>query len=175
MVCMTTSRRLFLFGLLALLPVASLSAATAPLAGAWTINRDLSSAIDPWSRILLNIAVEGKEVTIERTVTTGRRNHTERYPLKIGKTVKVPIDWWTGNRHIGAYIGGDGTESIHAEWIDDGQTLRVESEYVLATSQGETPVRSYYEYRLSPEGDELTVVELRSSRQLPLVHIFNRP
>jgi hypothetical protein len=158
--------------LLGLLP---LSLGAAPdLSGSWTIDRDASSAIDPWGRILLDINVDGKAVDISRTVTTGRRNSTQAYPIRIGKEVSVPVAWWTGNRHIGAYMGGDGTETLKAEWLDDGRTLRVESHYVLATSQGETPVRSYTEYRLSAGGDELTVIELRSSRNLPIVHVFKR-
>lgn len=148
--------------------------ASPEMSGSWTIDRDASSAIDPWRRILLDINVDGKAVDISRTVTTGRRNSTQEYPIRVGKAVSVPIDWWTGNRHIGAYIGGDGTETIRAEWLDGGRTLRTESHYVLATSQGETPVRSTTEYRLSPDGDELTVIELRSSRNLPIVHVFKR-
>ena len=144
------------------------------LAGSWTINRDASSPIDPWGRINLEITVEGDAVSISRTVSTGRRNHTEVYPIVVGEVNKVPVSWWTGNRHIGAYMGGDGTETITAEWLDGGRTLRMESHYVLQTSQGETAVRSYYEYRLAPDGGELTVVELRSSRSTPVVHVFNR-
>ncbi len=138
------------------------------------IDRETSSAFDPWRRILLEVAVEGDAVTIERTVTTGRRTSVQAYPLKVGETVAVPVEWWTGNRHIGAYMGGDGQERIHAEWIDDGRTLRLESHYTLATSQGETPVRSYHEYRLSRDGSTLRVIELRSSRTLPVVHVFHR-
>jgi hypothetical protein len=144
------------------------------LSGAWTIDRNASSAIDPWGRILLDIRVDGKAVEISRTVTTGRRNSSQVYPIRIGREVAVPVSWWTGNRHIGAYIGGDGTERLQAQWLDDGRTLRVESHYVLATSQGETPVRSTTEYRLSADGGELTVIELRSSRNLPTVHVFKR-
>lgn len=142
--------------------------------GEWLIDREASTAIDPWSRIALEISVEEDAVTIARTVTTGRRNHTERYPLSIGESVDVPIDWWTGNRHIGAYIGGDGTQAIRAEWLDDGRTLRTEADYVLAASQGETAARTYTEYRLSPDGSELRVLKLRSSRDRPILHTFNR-
>lgn len=166
-------RFLLLVAFIGLTVSATVSAAP-EFAGSWKIDRDASSAIDPWSRILLDIEADGKAITINRTVTTGRRNHAQLYPLRIGKTVSVPVEWWTGNRHIGAYIGGDKTEKIHAEWIDDGRTLRLESHYVLATAQGETPVRSYTEYRLSADGETLTVIELRSSRHLPIVHLFNR-
>ncbi len=150
------------------------SHAEADLAGSWRVDPALSSAIDPLRRILLEIDLDGDALNIERTVTTGRRTSSQVYPLRIGETVDVPVEWWTGNRHIGAYIGGDGKETLKTEWIDGGDVLRVESHYTLASSQGETPVRSYYEYRLSPDGDELTVIELRSSRHLPIVHVFRR-
>lgn len=142
--------------------------------GSWTIDREASSAIDPWRRIHLEIAVEGDAVTLERTVTTGRRNSTETYPLKVGRTVRVPVEWWTGNRHIGAYMGGDGRKAMTAAWMDGKRTLRVTADYVLETSQGESPVRSYTEYRLSPDGQTLTVLGLRSTRNLPTVHVFKR-
>jgi hypothetical protein len=60
-----------------------------------------------------------------------------------------------------------------ASWLD-ARTLGVVSHYILETSQGSTPVRSTYEYRLSGGGDVLTVIELRSSRDLPIVHVFKR-
>lgn len=143
------------------------------IAGSWGIDRSQSTAIDPWGNILLEIEVDGDAVTIERTVRTGRRISTATYELEVGKTVNVPIEWWTGNRHIGAYIGGDGTEAMRAEWLDE-RTLGVVSNYILATSQGETPVRSTFEYRLSPDKSLLTVIELRSSRDRPVTHVFKR-
>jgi hypothetical protein len=146
----------------------------AGFSGSWTIDRQASSAIDPWRRIHLDIAVDGKEVTIDRKVTTGRRTSEESYPLRIGKTVRVPVEWWTGNRHIGAYMGGDGKKAMTAQWLDNKRTLRVTADYILETSQGENPVRTYTEYRLSPDGHTLRVIQLRSSRNLPSVHVFNR-
>lgn len=154
------------------LPLAN--GATSAFTGTWVIDREASTPIDPWSRIVLEISGQGSEITIERTVSAGRRSSSQVYPLRIGEAVKVPVDWWTGNRHIGAYIGGDGTETLQAQWLDGKSVLRIESHYLLATSQGESRVRSYFEYRLSPDGRELTVMELRSSRNRPIVHVFQR-
>lgn len=145
------------------------------LAGAWIIDRDASTAIDPWSRIELDFQIDGDAITLTKKVSAGRRGNTQVYPLVVNKTAKVKVNMWTGNRHIGAYIGGDGTEKMHTTWQDKGRTLQVVARYTLRTSQGETPVRSHFEYRLSPCGNELTVIELRSSRNQPLVHLFKRP
>ena len=152
---------------------ASVSGAVPEIAGSWGIDRSQSTAIDPWGNILLEIEIEGEAINIERTVRTGRRISTATYSLKIGKPVSVPIEWWTGNRHIGAYIGGDGTEKMRADWLDD-RTLGIVSNYILETSQGETPVRSTFEYRLSPDKSLLTVIELRSTRDRPIMHVFKR-
>ena len=152
----------------------SLNAGSGDLAGSWTIDPKASSAIDPWSRILLEIRVDGDRIHIGRTFSTGRRTTSQEYTLETGRSVEVPVKWWPGNRHIGAYIGGDMTERIHTEWADDGRTLLLDAHYILSTSQGEMPVRSHFEYRLSPDGSTLTVIELRSSRDKPVVHVFQR-
>jgi hypothetical protein len=143
------------------------------LSGKWVVEPAQNSALDPWRKIVLDIEVEGSAVTIAREVSAGRRVSSATYPLKIDETVKVPVAWWTGNRHIGAYMGGDGTETMRATWLDD-RTLGVVSHYTLATSQGETPVRSTFEYRLSTDQQRLTVIELRSSRDRPIVHVYTR-
>ena len=144
--------------------------------GQWQIDPELSTAIDPWRRINLDISVEGDRVVIEELVSAGRRRISQTYAFDVSKTENtVPVDWWTGNRHLGAYMGGDGTMNIHAKWLDDNQTLRLESTYILQTSQGETPVRTYTEYRLSHDGKRLTRMILRSTRNRPILHVFSRP
>lgn len=144
-------------------------------AGEWVTDSDLSSALDPFSRIELNIAVDGTEIHIEETYTTGRRRNTNTYTLDTAVDVNVvPIDWWADNRHIGAFIGGDKTVLIRADWVDNGETLRLQSDFILQTSQGETPVRATSEYRLSRNGERLTRIDLRSSRNLPVVRVFKR-
>jgi len=166
-------KRLFCAAVM-LASVSTAAAGPSSFAGTWALDRESSSAIDPWRRITLEITANGDELVIDRTVSTGRRTSSQAYPLKVGEAVAVPVAWWTGNRHIGAYMGGDGKETITTELLDEGRTLRLESRFVLASSQGETPVRSYAEYRLSPDGETLTVIELRSSRPLPTVHVYHR-
>lgn len=152
----------------------SLGMANPDLAGSWVTIPGEGTPTDPWGRIYLDISIDGEDLTIKETVGGGRRTSSQVYPLKIGKKVDVKIDWWTANRHIGAYIGEDKKESIKATWIDDGEVLRVVSKCMLRTSQGETPLRTYAEYRVSTGGKKLTVIRLRSSRDRPLVYVFER-
>ncbi|MDQ8187699.1 hypothetical protein [Pelagicoccus sp. SDUM812002] len=143
--------------------------------GRWVIDKELSSAFDPWRSIHLEIEVEAGKVLIEELHTTGRRRATQRYELDLDKPRnKVPIDLWTGNRHIGAYIGGNRTMEIDAEFLDEGRTLVLYCNYILDTSQGATNVRSHKEFRVSSDGDQLVVMELRSTRPRPILQVFNK-
>lgn len=143
--------------------------------GEWVTIRELSTALDPFRRVELTIDVDGSEIIMEELYTAGRRFNAETYKLDTRKKKTVnPITWWSANRHIGAFIGGDKTVTMMAEWVDDGSTLKVESSFILETSQSETPVRTYAEYRLSRDGERLTRLEMRSTRSLPIVHVFER-
>ena len=86
----------------------------------------------------------------------------------------VEVDGWWDNRHIGAYLGGGKKQTIAAKWLDEGQTLQLNIEMILETSQGESPVRVMREMRLSQDGKTLRVLQIRSSRNLPIVRVFNR-
>ena len=61
-----------------------------------------------------------------------------------------------------------------AAWIDGGRTLRVEAQVPLETSQGDTTMRLYDEYRLLEGGSELVLIELHSTRSRPLVYHFTK-
>ena len=65
------------------------------------------------------------------------------------------------------------TTRVAAAWIDGGRTLRVEAQVPVETSQGDTTLRLYDEYRLL-EGGELVLIELHSTRPRPLVYQFTK-
>jgi hypothetical protein len=52
--------------------------------------------------------------------------------------------------------------------------LRTEVHTPVEVSQGDVIMRITTEYRVSELGDKLTVIELHSSRNRPLVYVFNR-
>lgn len=81
---------------------------------------------------------------------------------------------WPDNRHAGVYIAGDRTKTVFSEWKDDGQTLATEATLEVSVQQGLRTVRIYTEYRLSPGGDRLDVLELRSTRPRPIHYVFFR-
>jgi hypothetical protein len=143
--------------------------------GRWKIDRSKSTALDPWRSLAIEIAVDGDTVSITRYYGAGTRVAQES--MTVDTTVPsqtVEVEGWWDNRHIGAYLGGGKKQTVNAKWLDDGQTLQLNIEMILDTSQGETPVRVLREMRLSRDGRTLRVLQLRSSRSLPVVRVFNK-
>ena len=167
---------LFLFLALALGRPSSAQPASS-LAGSWVLAPDLSTAIDPWRNLSIEIGMDGDAVVLQRK---WRGSHeggafTDSVRLVPGTTVRSePMLQWPDERHLGAYITGDRRKSVASHWADDEQTLVTESSMTLSIQQGEQPIRIYTEYRLSPEGDRLDVLELRSTRPRPIHYVFTR-
>lgn len=156
-------------------PLLASAQANQGFAGYWKTDTEKSTALDPWRRIDMEIAVEGDSVTIIRHYDAGRRvaNETMAIDTSIPSQVVETEGWWD-NRHIGAYLGNDGKQTVAPRWLDDGQTLQLNINLILETSQGETPVRVIRELRLSDDGQRLTDLQIRSSRNIPVVRVYNK-
>ena len=171
-------RRLLCLGLLLLGLPAGLSAAEPAahlLAGIWRYDAARSTELSSWGALKLVITVEGAHVTLTRQLAAGRRTYDEVTALDLTKPVNVVlVEWWPDNRHLGAYIGGDKTKKIRTELLDDGRLLRTSADLVLATQQGERAVNILTDYKVSANGTQLTLIELRSTRNDPIVYVFKR-
>lgn len=165
--------------LLVLLLVAALTRPPAPpgdFAGRWVLDPSGTSALDPWREITLDVTAGDDRVVLVRRLTWGRRSATDSLNVPVdGRPVAVPFPAWLDNRHLAVWAAGEGTKRVAAQWLDEGRTLQLVSTMTVATSQGEQPMRVLSEYRLSPSGDRLTLIELRSSRNRPVIYTFVRP
>lgn len=61
-----------------------------------------------------------------------------------------------------------------ASWLDDSRTLRTEAVVPVEVSQGDSSIRIYSEYRLGEGGETLTLIELHSTRNNPLIYRFRK-
>ncbi len=172
-------RRFFCLGLLAVSFLARLGAVETPdaslLAGTWRYDPAHSTELSAWGTLKLIIAVDGPKVTLTRQYAAGRRTYDEVTALDLSKSINlVPFDWWPDNRHIGAYAGGDKTKKFKFRVLDDGRMLRTSADLVLATQQGERSINILSDYKVSANGQQLTLIELRSTRNDPIVYVFKR-
>ena len=163
-------------------PVAGTQAA---LAGAWHFDATRSTELSPWLTYELTVTVTGDQVTIARRLGSGRRGFSDTMtvttvppstvrPSTEPPSTVIPVSMWPDNRHLGATIGGDQTKRVRAEWLDAGRILRLTTDLVLATQQGDRAVNILSDYKVSANGAQLTLTELRSTRNRPVVYVFNR-
>ena len=145
------------------------------LAGQWRIDRSRSTELSPWKGYDLTVSIVGDTVTLHRQLGWGRRVFSDTFKIDTSRTENVvPVEMWPENRHIGAYIGGDKTKRVRADWLDDRRILRLSTDLVLDTQQGSREVNILSDYKVSAKGSELILTELRSTRNRPIVYVFNR-
>lgn len=146
-----------------------------PLAGSWRYDADRSTDLSGWISLELVIAVDGPRVTLTRHYAAGRRTFDDVEAIDLSKTVNVvTAHAWLDNRHIGFYLGGDKTKKIKFRVLNEGRLLRTSADLVLATQQGERAVNVLRNYKVSSNGLQLTLTELRSSRDDPIIYVFRR-
>jgi len=145
------------------------------LAGTWEFDAARSTELSPWRGFQLSVEIQGDLITIERQLGAGRRGFTDSMTLDLSRPENViPVQLWPDNRHLGAYIGGDRHKRVRASWLDDRRILRVSTDLTLSTQQGDRPVNILSDYKVSASGAQLTLIELRSTRNRPVVYVFNR-
>ncbi len=179
-------RRLLWLGFLSVSFLARLGAAEAPdarlpvpdaspLAGTWRYDPAHSTELSAWGTLKLIIAVDGPRVTLTRQYAAGRRTFDEVTNLDLSKTTNiVPFEWWPDNRHLGAYAGGDKTKKFRLRLFDNGRLLRTSADLTLSTQQGDRLINILSDYKVSANGQQLTLTELRSTRNEPIVYVFKR-
>lgn len=147
-------------------------------AGAWALDGPRSTAIDPWNQLSLEIADAGAgAIDLKRHWRGSREGGAFTDSLRVvpGRSARsAPMTQWPDNRHLGAFIAGDSTKHVATRVEDGGRTLVTESRLTVSVQQGEHDLRIVTEYRLSPEGDRLDVLELRSTRPRPIHYVFRR-
>ena len=150
-------------------------AADHPLAGTWHFDAARSTELSPWRDYVFTLTVDGDRVTIARQFGSGRRQFADTQTIDLTRPDNVvPVSLWPDNRHLGAYIGGDRTKRVRGEWLDAGRILRLSTDLVLSTQQGDRAVNILSDYKVSANGTRLTLTEIRSTRNRPVVYSFTR-
>ena len=178
-ISMTVTSRTFRHALL----IALVSVATSPLHaeeppaldGTWQLVPAESTDSSPWNACRLTISIRKDKVTLARHFGAGRRTFEDSFTFTTDDTETiVPSVYWPENRHLGAYMSDEQQRRMRATWLDEQRILRVNTDLVLSTQQGERAVNVLSNYQVSRDGQRLTIVELRSTRTRPIVFVFSR-
>lgn len=156
------------------LPLVAAVASPSPFDGRWRLDREHSSALDGWSAWDLVIAVDGTHVTLRHDMQWGAKHASATNVVDTAQPVELPRFFRVEQRHMAVYPARDAMTAVRAGWLDDGRTLRLEAETPVETSQGNTTLRIYSEYRLLEGGHDLVLIELHSSRPHPLIYHFSK-
>ena len=155
------------------LPLAA-SAADADFTGRWRLDPARSTALDGWSTADLVIGVEGPKVSLRHDMTWHSTKVTATNVVDTTAPADLANFFRLDQRHMAVYARPTESARVTAAWLDGGRTLRVEAQVPLETSQGNTTMRLYDEYRLLEGGQTLLLVELHNTRDRPLVYRFTK-
>lgn len=153
----------------------ALTAHAAPaLPGLWRLDTAASTALDGWTAIDLAIRIDGSRVALEHRMTWRSTKVTKTNVFDTAAPTELRDFFRVEQRHMAVYPAKNGVTRATAAWIDDGRTLRTEAITPVEISQGEAKMRLTAEYRVSEDGATLTVIELHSTRNRPLVYVFRK-
>lgn len=169
----TALKRILLGGMAALV-LAAMASANPALEGRWRLDPAVSTALDGWQKMDLAVDLDGSKVALAYTMQWRSTIHKAVNVLDTSAPVELKDFFRVEQRHMAVYPAKHGVTKAAAEWIDDGRTLRTEVLTPVEVSQGDVIMRITTEYRVSELGDRLTVIELHSSRNRPLVYVFNK-
>jgi hypothetical protein len=158
---------------LCLLPLAA-RATDQSLNGRWRMDPARSTALDGWTTADLVISNEGSKVSLRHDMTWHATKVTATNTVDTAAAVEIKDFFRIDQRHMAVYARPTEAAHVTAEWLDGGRTLRVQALVPLETSQGNTTMRLYDEYRLLEGGKELELIELHSTRERPLVYRFTK-
>ena len=160
------------------IPLFSLPAAAqtpSTMVGTWTFVPARSTDLSPWRTSQLTLSLNDSTLTVNRILSTGRRTHQDSMTIDLhAASSTIPLGWWADNRHIGAYAPHNATQTIRPTVLDRGHVLRLDIDLTLETQQGPRAVNVLRQFQISPDGQVLTVTDLRSTRPRPVVHVFQR-
>jgi hypothetical protein len=158
---------------LCLLPLVA-RAGDSSLAGRWRLDTTRSTALDGWSTADIVITTDGSKVSLRYDMTWHATQVTAANTVDTAAAAEITNFFRIDQRHMAVYARPKETAHVTAGWLDGGRTLRIEALVPLETSQGNTTMRLYDEYRLLEGGQQLLLIELHSTRERPLVYHFTK-
>ncbi|MDW7679348.1 MAG: hypothetical protein SCK70_02215 [bacterium] len=148
--------------------------------GKWKLNLEKSTDIAPWRYRQLELEIVQNENELQLIHNWKHRRHGDWVDtLKLvpgGDTVKSIIrsPHWVENWFMGVLSKENSVRTTVGEWEKPGKYLKTSTEQMVEISQGETNIRTYRSYQISRYGNELTVIEKRSSRPAEIRLVFDR-
>ncbi|RFC45051.1 MAG: hypothetical protein DUW69_001899 [Verrucomicrobia bacterium] len=158
---------------LVLLPLAAVAGDPA-INGRWRLDLTRSTVLDGWSTADVVIQLADSKVGFRYDMTWHSTKVAASQTVDTAQAVDLTNFFRIDQRHMAVYAQPKSAARVQATWIDGGRTLRIEAQVPLETSQGNTTMRVYQEFRLQEGNAELVLIELHNTRSRPLVYHFTK-
>ncbi len=146
-------------------------------AGTWKLIPELSTEIDLYATLTLEVSLKEEGVLLVQTWGTTRR-FVDSLDLRTdGKPTLVPVKnrVFPTNVFMGLAMPVGSERQLVARWDRDGTVLKVQETFTVRGSQGPTPVQCTHTYELREDGDILIYEIARSSRPgSPLHYVLKK-
>ena len=152
--------------LIVLLPGLGLAKGNSHFNGKWELIPKKSSEISLYRTLSLDIQTHGTSVRIIQQ-WGNRRSFRDTLNLKTGGAVnkiRIKNRVFPTNVFMGLSKMVGKIEKVKANWEDDGNTLRVEENYPVWSSQGKSMVSATHTYQLQKDPNVLMLTVHRSTR-----------
>ena len=158
----------------------SCSESNLPVYGTWKLLPDKSTNLVTWRYRTLEMDIinhEG-EITIlnkwKQRKTVAFVDSATFTPDGAPAEIEVTSQIWPENWYMGVLSIKDSMKKVSGTWLQQDKELETITEQPVQTSQGETTITTTRTYKLNRKGDELTVIEKRSSRPTPITLVLKR-
>ena len=146
--------------------IPALSEGLAGFNGRWEFVPHKSTDIDLWGTLSVEIRQSGDAVTVINTWGRGRSFSDSLRLATDGSRTTVPVRnrVFPSNVFMGLMMPVGTDRRMTASWEDGGSVLKVDEEFRVRGSQGETAAHAVHRYVLAGDAETITYTIRRSTR-----------
>lgn len=169
--------KLLLVGGLGALLVAC-SGANHSLPGTWKLIPEKSTNIQTWIYRTLELEIRqetSNTIILQKWLEREKVAFVDSVSFAPGKITEIPVTSyiWPENWYMGVLSKKNSVRKVSGAWRGANE-LTTTVEQLAEVSQGDATLTTVRLFSLNREGDELTVVENRSTRPAPIKLVFAR-
>jgi len=154
------------------------SGANHSLPGTWKLIPEQSTNIQTWIYRTLELEIhQAADTTIilQKWLEREKIALVDSVSFTPGKITEIPVNSyiWPENWYMGVLSKKNSLRKVSGTWRAANE-LTTTVEQVVEVSQGDATLTTVREFSLNGDGDELTLIEKRSTRPTPITLVFAR-
>jgi hypothetical protein len=158
--------------------ILSCSGSNNSMLGSWKWVPDKSTNIQTWNYRSLEIEIRQESentMILQKWLERDKIAFIDSVAFTPGKITEIPVTSyiWPENWYMGVLSKINTVRKVSGKWTAP-DCVTTEIEQVVEISQGDAIVTTIREFSLNRDGNELTLIEKRSTRPAPIKLVFER-